>query len=33
MEALKVQQIEHMERSLEYCRKVLRLGSVNGDQK
>jgi sugar phosphate isomerase/epimerase len=33
MEALKVQQIEHMERSLEYCRKVLRLGSVTGDQK
>jgi hypothetical protein len=26
MEALKVQQIEHMERSLNYCRKTLNLG-------
>lgn len=27
MEALKVQQLDHMERSLEYCRKALKLGT------
>jgi hypothetical protein len=26
MEALKVQQVEHMERSLNYCRRTLDLG-------
>jgi hypothetical protein len=27
MDALKVQQLEHMERSLDYCRKSLDLGA------
>ena len=26
MDALKVQQLDHMQRSLDYCRKALRLG-------
>jgi hypothetical protein len=30
MDALKVQQLDHMERSLDYCRKELDLGVKGG---